>query len=319
MNATHWKSITAVVVDPFGRDQLAATEAAAIARRCGARLTLLNTFMLPQPTPEAVLGSAKQNIAVAIRQRLKQLQKLAVRLARQDLVVQCAVEWDYPTHEAVVRYVLKHKPDLLVAESHRRGRIARWVLANTDWELIRSCPCPLWFVRSPRLPPKLQALVAVDPRHTNDKPARLDNRLLAAASGLAAQLKGEIDVVHAYRSAPSANPGLLRAPVRRAPPSQRTREFVAGMTRQVERLAARYEIGAEQCFVREGDTVDVLTGLTRERRTDVLVMGAVSRSVLARPVIGNTAERAIDHVGCDVLVVKPAGFKTPVSRGRPRL
>ena len=199
-----------------------------------------------QPTPEAVLGSAKQNIAAAIRQRLKQLQKLAARLGRHGLVVQCAVEWDYPTHEAVVRHVLKHKPDLLVAESHRRGRLARWVLANTDWELIRSCPCPLWFVRSPRLPPKLQALVAVDPRHTNDKPARLDNRLLAAATSLTSQLKGEIDVVHAYRSPPSANPGLLRAPVRRALPSHRTREFIDGMTRQVERLAARYEVGADQ-------------------------------------------------------------------------
>ena len=38
-------------------------------------------------------------------------------------------------------------------------------------------------------------------------------------------------------------------------------------------------------------------------------MGAVSRSLLARPVIGNTAERVIDHVDCDVFIVKPAAFK----------
>ena len=56
MNSRHWKSITAVIVDPFRREQLAATKAAAIAARCGARLTLFNTFRLPQPTPEAVLG-----------------------------------------------------------------------------------------------------------------------------------------------------------------------------------------------------------------------------------------------------------------------
>src|SRR5437868_2420297 len=192
MSSTHWRSITAVVVDPFGRDQLAATKAAAIAARCGARLTLFNTFMLPQPTPEAVLGSARRNIAAAIRQRQQQLKKLAARLARRGITVQCAVEWDYPTHEAIVRHVLKHKPDLLVAESHRRGRIARWVLANTDWELIRNCPCPLWFVRSKSLPAKPRVLVAVDPRHANAKPVQLDDRLLAAASGLTSQLRGEI-------------------------------------------------------------------------------------------------------------------------------
>lgn len=318
MNTKRWKSITAVIVDPFGRDQLAATKAAAIAARCGARLTLLNTFMLPQPTPEALLGSAKQNIAAAIRQRRKQLEQLAARLARRGLVVRCAVEWDYPTHEAIVRYVLKHKPDLLVAESHRRGRIARWVLANTDWELIRSCPCPLWFVRSAPLPAKPRVLVAVDPRHTNEKPAGLDDRLLAAASSLTSQLNGEIDVAHAYRSPPGANPGLLRAPLRRPLPSQQTRKFIDRTARQVERVAVRYDVDPDRCFVKEGEATDVLTALSRRRRTDVLTMGAVSRTFLTRPVIGNTAEKVIDQVGCDVFVIKPARFKTPVLRAKPQ-
>lgn len=31
-------------------------------------------------------------------------------------------------------------------------------------------------------------------------------------------------------------------------------------------------------------------------------------------VVTNTAERVIDHVDCDVLVVKPAGFKARVKR-----
>ena len=223
MNSRHWKSITAVIVDPFRREQLAATKAAAIAARCGARLTLFNTFRLPQPTPEAVLGSPKQNIAAATRQRLQLMEKLAARLARRGIAVQCVVEWDYPAHEAIVRHVLKHKPDLVVAESHRHGRIARWVLANTDWELIRGCPCPLWFVRSASLPAKQRVLVAVDPRHTNEKPAHLDDRLLTAAGSLTSQLQGEIDIAHAYRRPSNVTPGLLRAPVKRPLQAQRTR------------------------------------------------------------------------------------------------
>jgi Universal stress protein family len=38
------------------------------------------------------------------------------------------------------------------------------------------------------------------------------------------------------------------------------------------------------------------------------VMGAVSRSGLKRLIIGNTAEKVIDQVACDLLVVKPKGF-----------
>lgn len=41
--------------------------------------------------------------------------------------------------------------------------------------------------------------------------------------------------------------------------------------------------------------------------------------MLKRPVIGSTAESVIDHVDCDVLVVKPAGFKTPVKRAQVKV
>lgn len=43
-------------------------------------------------------------------------------------------------------------------------------------------------------------------------------------------------------------------------------------------------------------------------------MGAVSRSALTRLFIGHTAERVIDTLACDVLIVKPAGFKSRVKR-----
>jgi universal stress protein E len=36
-----------------------------------------------------------------------------------------------------------------------------------------------------------------------------------------------------------------------------------------------------------------------------VVIGAVSRSRLDRVLIGNTAERVLDKLECDVLVVKP--------------
>jgi universal stress protein E len=46
----------------------------------------------------------------------------------------------------------------------------------------------------------------------------------------------------------------------------------------------------------------------------IVVMGAVSRSALKRVFIGNTAEQVLDALPCDVLVVKPPGFASDVSR-----
>jgi universal stress protein E len=43
-------------------------------------------------------------------------------------------------------------------------------------------------------------------------------------------------------------------------------------------------------------------------------MGAVSRSGLKRIFIGNTAQRLLDTLACDILVVKPHQFRARVSR-----
>jgi universal stress protein E len=51
-----------------------------------------------------------------------------------------------------------------------------------------------------------------------------------------------------------------------------------------------------------------------ETRSAIVVMGAISRSGLKRLLIGNTAERILDALRCDVLVVKPARFRSPVRR-----
>jgi universal stress protein E len=295
MSATRWKSIVVVVTRPFAREQVAAAKAAAIARRCGARVVLFNSFMIPQPVNDVPMDSREQIIESAIRQRRERLAKIAVDVGLPG-ATECVVRWDFPIYASIVRYVQESEPDLLIADSHREGRLARMVLANTDWELIRQCPCPLWFVRSPELARAPRLLVAVDPRHTHAKPARLDDRLLQAARGMTRQLGGSFSLAHAYEAW-----------------SPKSLELGANAAEAVGRLAKRHRVVAADCSVREGSASAVLPAEATRQHADVLVMGAVSRSLLERPVIGNTAERVIDQVDCDVFVVKPAGFKSQVS------
>jgi universal stress protein E len=319
MQHQSWKNIVAVVANPFAREQLAATKAARIAARAGARLTLFNTFMVPQPTGEALMNSSEQVLAAAIRQRRERLQTIAARLRTAGAPpVRIAVEWDFPAHEGIVRHVLAAKSDLVVAESHRHGRMARWVLANTDWELIRTCPTPIWFVRSAALPRKLRVMVAVDPRHAHAKPARLDDRLLAGAHTIADGVGASVSLAHAYEPPLAASSGALMEPLRWRLSPQRSRTFLENLRRDVHRLADRHDIPSKQRIIEQGATPEVLARLTGAHKVDVLVVGAVSRSFLERPMIGSTAERVIDHVDCDVYIVKPARFRTPVQRRRPR-
>ena len=86
----------------------------------------------------------------------------------------------------------------------------------------------------------------------------------------------------------------------------------------IERLARRHRVAA-RALLEGGDPLEGLVRAAAQQRADLLVMGAVSRGGSGRSHIGGTAEAVIDAVGCDVLVVKPRGFKTSVTRTAPRL
>jgi universal stress protein E len=172
-------------------------------------------------------------------------------------------------------------------------------------------------VRNETLPARPKLVVAVDPRHVHAKPARLDDRLLEAAVAMRDQLKASIRVVHAYEVPLSSTTGTLVEPFRMPSAGYVVRDHVQKVTRDIQSLGERHEIAATQCELVSGEPVSALPAFTKKQKADVLVMGIVSRSAIARPIIGNTAEKVIDHVDCDVFVVKPARFKSQVPSKRP--
>jgi universal stress protein E len=196
MTGANWQSIVVALRDPAARKQVALRKAVRIAKHTGARLTLFHAFARPLLVPEAMPLDADAVLRDVAKARRAELLALAKPLRKAGIGVRCEVVWDFPAAHAIVRHVRAAKPDLLVAESHRHSRVARWFLANSDWDLIRECPCPVWFVKQERLPSRPLLLAAVDPSHAHAKPSGLDDRLLRAASAVKEQLGGRIVLVH---------------------------------------------------------------------------------------------------------------------------
>lgn len=223
------------------------------------------------------------------------------------------VSCEKPAYHKILRHVLDTKPDLLIIQSRPHGSIARLVLTYSDFKLIETVPCPLLLIKSAQAYLDASVVAAVDPMHRHGKLDLLDDSIMAAAGLITGALGGTLHVCHAI--APWKPPSELQSPAEVASESVYA-EVSAGYSEsarlQVSALARRESIPEERVHVVWGDPTDVLPRVAHSVNASVVVMGAVSRTSLERIFIGHTAERVLDALECDVLVVKPPDFESPV-------
>jgi len=223
---------------------------------------------------------------------LAALEELAAPLRENGLEVSCATAWGNPPYEEVIRRVEELKPDLVIKSTRHHERLARLMLANEDWELIRYCPAPLLLAKDQdwNLQPKFVA--AVDPEHSHDKPASLDHKLIRVAGALAGVSDGSVHLYHSTHLPPLSGMYPIESDYRVD-------------SDKIKDLGAQHNVSGDHCYVSDADIVHSLPELTTLLQASAVVMGAVSRSRLDRMLIGNTAEKVLDKLECDVLVVKP--------------
>lgn len=288
-------------------------KAAALARQRKAMLHLVHVMALPHGALRAPMASVRAALRGEVEDRRQALMGMARKAQVAGIKTLATVVWDYPIADALVRLVLRHRPQLLLVESHRRGRFARLWLSNTDWELIRQCPCPLWLSKSASIAPRGQVIAAIDPYHAHAKPAALDDRILREALDAAGGDPARVTACHVF-SLPQVSivDGAVEAYWMTMSKTERAGVHADALQR-IGKLADKYGLG-KNVQVLDGDPVFQLQRLARRRKASLIVMGAISRSALKRVFIGSTAERLLDQASCDLLIVKPRGFKTAVSR-----
>lgn len=293
-------------------------KAASLAKMYGAPLRIVHVLAIPQGALARAGAAVKQAAQVDFDGRSVQLQKLAGMKALSGLDVTTTVRCDYPIQDALIREVFECRARMLLVESRGPGRLKRLFLNNVDWELIRNCPCPLWLSTSDRFDPRAPVIAAVDPLHAHAKPAVLDDSIVRRAVEAAGAQPGKVMVCHAFEIPQGA---MIDSPIEAywvAMSADEQRAHEEDLKRAIGRLQVKADIPSENFALVRGEPAVQLPRLVKKHKAGVVVMGAVSRRGLRRMFIGNTAEKVIDKLGCDVLVVKPRGFKSPVER-RPHL
>ncbi len=300
------ESVPAQLLDKVGR----------LVRGLQAELEVFQCFYDPQ----LALGREATDLDALIASRVatakRRLERVADSLRDQNLEVRATVRFDYPIFEAVIRQVLRDGPNLLIVPATRRGQGHVRALTYTDARLIEACPCPLLLMKSEQVYSRGPIVAAIDPMHARRKPPELDEIIVAATKTLSYALNdAPVQLYHAVaplRESMAADVEAVEAPVN----AERQKAYFAKCEAETRKIAARYEVPESSVHVEGGAVEYVLPGYTREARADAVVMGAISRSYPDRVLFGYTAEKVIDALDCDVLIVKPRGFRSPVSRRR---
>ena len=303
------------VVDPTASAHPSVERAAWLARHAPAHIELfISDYAREVADPRSHGVAAVEARKAVVDRHLKRLEQLAAPLRGEGLTVDVHARWDQPLHDSIVRRAEEFAADVVVKDTHFHSVLKRSIFSNTDWSLIRNCAATLWLVK-PRAPGQKPCFVAaVDPLHERDKPAELDKRILATGQSLCGALNGELHVFHAFDVIPAI---AMSTDAMSAPIALPINDFIDAMraehTEAVERLCKEHGVPGARMHVLQGSTRQQLLALTDQLRADAVVMGAISRSGLKGLFLGNTAEDVLDRLHCDLVIVKPHGFKAVLS------
>ncbi len=306
------------VIDPTTSTQPALKRAAAFAEQIGGNLELLicdyNSFLNEERYFDAdALLKARTDLLDAHKRTLFEY---AEEYRTPGVEITVDVIWDHPLHEGIVRHAIVSEADIVFKDTHQHPGLGMTGLSNSDWNLIRLCPFPLWLVKPGEYPATPTIVAAIDPMHQNDKPAALDEEILRTSKMVAKAINGELHVFHAFDAIKLIGKTIdvLKLPTY-TPPAIVEERARQQHDESFTKITKKHDIADECTHLISGAPHRALPKLATEVGASLVVMGAVSRNILKRLFIGSTAELTLDRLPCDLLVIKPAWFESQVGPG----
>jgi len=220
------------------------------------------------------------------------LNSVVKKLKHQGYQVASELEWGHPRYERIVLKADEIGADLVIQHTRSYSKVGRSFLSNDSWQLVRTCPKPLLLVKDAVWQKNPMLMAAVDPAHSHHKPLRLDHAILDAALTMKSTLGGDLHVLHAF--------SLASGPFTAADKLLQHHQTI------LNSLLTDFSFATDHIHLVDEPPVYALQKYEEKLATDIIIMGALSRSRLADVLIGNTAEKVLDYLKSDVLIIKPS-------------
>ena len=215
--------------------------------------------------------------------------------------LESATLWNPRAWEAVLHAAENADADLILkatSEQETLGdRVASVVRTPDEWNLLRHATVPVMLVKAAAWPTDPVVVCSLDV--FDDSHAGLNRAVLEDAGRLAGIMGAQLDLVYAY---PLFEPwvgelGAVKSYAEiKAAVEEEARE-------RVEALAAEAGLSYRHLHLEEGQTAPVLAKLIDDAEASLLVIGTHAREGVRGVLLGNTSERILHAVDCDVVTI----------------
>ena len=260
-----------VIFDPTQQEQPALERAAAIAGETGANLCVFACIYedLDKATDKSI--ETRQLIA----SQYDSLNDAIGPLVEKGLNATTEVEWDKDWYSAVVRASVRKNAHLVLKSSYRHSSRQRILNRTSDWTLIRECLCPVLLVKEGEQRDVHRILAAVDIRAQKTSYQNLNDNIIGFSKGLLDGNTAEVHFINAFKD-------LDAFPDR-------------------NQLIRNCGVESDRIHIQMGDPDEVIVNGAKELDASLVVVGNSARSGLAAAINGNTVEKVLDQLECDVL------------------
>jgi len=271
-----------VVIDPTTEEQFALRRAANIAESTGDPIHVYLCIELEKPLE----GDELAKLTEVDRKRLEPwLEGLVQPIRDRGIDVDLQLDWQQDWRESLAPAAAEIGAGLIVKSSIQHSKARRHLLKTSDWTLLRTATCPVQLVKSDRQISGGKVLAAVDINASDNEHQELNDLIVDYSHAIAAAEQAELHAVNAYRGSLAFT----------HPPD----------------VARRVRIEPARVHVADASPQKAIPEVAAELGAVMVVVGSVARAGVRGAVLGNTVEKILDRLECDIFAIN----NTPASAG----
>ena len=298
-----------VVMDASSNQQAALVQAVQIAKKTSASIELFlvayNRDILSHWGFNQTQLDALQKEYLA--SKFRWLETYIPEVKALNIVVDIDVVWHSDVSCAVLAKAASTGVSMVIKSTKQDSTINKIFFTPSDWKLLEHCSVPLLLTKNISEYSYQKVMAAVDPEKAHDKAEDLDTKIIQASLLMAELFDGKTHVCHCYQpigvelwqgmSSVGMDSSLVNGDFHDYSDSIKDHH-----QELFDELLCEYEFDKKLIHLVAGSAEFELPELVKKHQVDLLVMGMGNNGKF----IGNTIEKVLDNVECDILSIRHA-------------